>query len=187
MISEILKNAIRDYKNRIGKMDIFKIIQKRRSIRKYKQKPVTDVLLTKILEAGRWAPSGLNNQPWRFMVIKNTARKSHLAGFTKYGHIIKKAAVVILVFIDRRIVYNRDKDLMATGACIQNMLLTAHSLRIGTCWLGEILKRKKEINNYLQLPAQPELMAAISLGYSAEKARKGKRRSLKSIVLKEQR
>lgn len=165
-------------------MDLLKIIQKRRSIRKYQQKPVTNALLTRILEAGRWAPSGLNNQPWRFMVLTNSDLKSQLAQFTKYGHIIKKSSAVILVFIDQRVIYNRDKDLMSIGACIQNMLLTAHSLGIGTCWLGEILNRKKEINKYLHLPAQLELMAAISLGYSAEKARQGKRKPLKSIVLK---
>lgn len=166
-------------------MDLIKIIQRRRSIRKYKQKPVAAALLAKIIEAGRWAPSGLNNQPWRFMVIKNSTRKSRVAEFTKYGQSIKISAALILIFLNHRVSYDRDKDLMASGACIQNMLLAAHSLGIGACCLGEILNRKKEVHNYLGLPTHLELMAAISLGYSAGKTLKGKRKSLKSIVLEE--
>jgi nitroreductase len=164
-------------------MNILKLIQKRRSIRKYRNRSVADELIAKILEAGRWAPSGLNNQPWRFLVIHNPGQKDKLARFTKYGHIIKKAAAVILVFIDKRVMYNRDKDLMAIGACIQNMLLEAQSLGLGACWLGEILNRKKEVSGNLQVPADLELMAVLSLGYSAEKTLKGKRQSLKSMVL----
>jgi len=63
-----------------------------------------------------------------------------LARFTKYGHIIKSADKVILVFLDRASSYHYEKDLLAVGACIQNMLLAAFSLGIGSCWLGEILK-----------------------------------------------
>lgn len=165
-------------------MDILNIVKKRRSIRKYKTRRVPDLLVSQILEAGRWAPSGLNNQPWRFLVIKETATKNKLAGFTKYSQIIKNANAVILVYMDSQVTYNRDKDLMAIGACIQNMLLEAHSLGLGACWLGEILNHKKEVSSYLGLPVNLELMAVISLGYSADKLIKGKRQTLKSLILK---
>lgn len=164
-------------------MDIFNILKERRSIRKYSDKPVSHELITKVLAAGQWAPSGLNNQPWRFLVIHDQGQKEKLAGFTKYSCIIKKAPALILVFLDHQATYDRDKDLMAIGACIQNMLLEAYSLGIGTCWLGEILRRKKAVAGYLRIPANLELMAVISLGYSAEEIKKGKRHLLNTMVL----
>ena len=122
-------------------MDTLDIIRKRRSIRKYKKEIPEDTDIEKILEAARWAPSGLNNQPWRFLVIKDRKNKDGLAAFTKYGEIIQDAPLVIVVCMDLNSSYHRQKDLMAMGACIQNMLLTAYSFGLGTCWLGEILNK----------------------------------------------
>jgi len=148
------------------KEELLDIIKKRRSVREYKKKvpAVSDV--ENILESARWAPSGLNNQPWRFSVIDDVIQKNSLAEFTKYKNIIKGAPMIILVFMDNRASYNRDKDIMAIGACIENMLLTAASLKIGTCWLGEILNRKREVCDYLKADKNLELMAVISLGYA---------------------
>ncbi|MFH0877583.1 MAG: nitroreductase family protein [Candidatus Omnitrophota bacterium] len=126
--------------------DIINLIQNRRSIRRYAKDVLANGRLERILEAGRWAPSGLNNQPWRFLIVKDREEKVHLAKFTKYGSIIQQAPVVLLVCMDCTASYNRDKDLMAIGACIQNMLLEAHVLGIGTCWLGEILNQNKHFN-----------------------------------------
>lgn len=165
-------------------MEIMEIIKTRRSIRKYTALQVSDSLITSILEAGRWAPSGLNNQPWRFMVIRDTDMKKGLSRFTKYGSIIKESSAIIMVFIDRLSIYDRDKDIMSVGACIQNMLLEAHSLGLGTCWLGEILNRKTEVNRYLKIKKQYELMAVISLGYKGKPPSKTNRKSLASLLLK---
>ncbi|MEW6086712.1 MAG: nitroreductase family protein [bacterium] len=91
-------------------------IKTRRSVRRYKKVMPENVDIKKILEAGRWAPSGLNNQPWRFLVIKDKGVIHAVSGFTKYSKIIKSAPVLILVFMDHKASYNRDKDLMAIGA-----------------------------------------------------------------------
>ena len=120
--------------------DILKIIKGRRSIRKFNIKKVEKDKIRNILTAGRWAPSGLNNQPWRFVLIESQKYKDKIAQLTEYGGIIKKAPIAILVFLDKNSSYDRDKDIMAIGACVQNMLLEAHSLGLGSCWLGEILK-----------------------------------------------
>jgi len=164
-------------------VDILDTICKRRSIREYKQDPPKDAEIEKVLEAGRWAPSGLNNQPWRFLVMKDRLKKDGLAEFTKYGQIIKKAPVVIVVCMDVADSYNRDKDLMAIGASIQNMLLQAHSLGIGTCWLGEILNKKEQVAKFLKLNSDLELMAVISIGYPAKNISKGHRRSLQDVMI----
>jgi len=165
-------------------MDLIATIKTRRSIRQYKSEPPSNKDIEKILEAGRWAPSGLNNQPWRFMVIHSRRHLDGLAELTHYGKIIRQAPVAIAVFLDLEEVYNRDKDLMAIGACIQNMLLAAHALGLGTCWLGEILNRKKEVREYLRLPRNVELTALITLGYPRKGVIKSSRHPLKNLILK---
>lgn len=165
-------------------MEILDIIRQRRSIRQYKEKIPPDPDIKKILEAARWAPSGLNNQPWRFLVVKDKAEKDGLAPFTKYGDTIKDAPVAIVVFMDIADSYNRDKDLMAIGACIQNMMLQAYSMGLGTCWMGEILNKKDEVMKYLKVGAEDlEFLALLTLGYPDEEVTQGRRKPFKSIVL----
>ncbi len=159
-------------------------IKERRSVRKYTTEMPGDDLIESVLDAGRWAPSGLNNQPWKFLVVKDPERKSALAGLTKYARVIDSAPVAVCVFLDQDVSYNREKDIMAVGACVQNMLLAAYSLGLGTCWLGEILNKKDEVASYLKVPSDCELMAVITLGYPAGEPEKGSRRSLDSFLVR---
>jgi nitroreductase len=152
-------------------MDILDEIKKRRSIRKNKMVMPDDEDIQKMLEAGRWAPSGLNNQPWRFMVVRDGDTKKRISAFTKYGPVIRKAPLLIVVCMDTAISYNRDKDMMAIGACIENMLLEAHSLGLGACWLGEILNKKEDLAEFLDLDDDLEIMAVITVGYPDEEVK----------------
>ncbi len=164
-------------------MKIEQLIKQRRSIRQYTAKLPPDEDIRKILEAAIWAPSGLNNQPWKFKVVKDEKQKDGLARFTKYARVIKDAPVAICVFLDNGATYNREKDIMAIGACIQNMLLQAYQLGLGSCWLGEILNRKKEVEEFLNTGPDYELMAVVSVGYSDEEITKGCRKNLGSFLL----
>lgn len=165
-------------------MDILNLIRSRRSIRKFKKSNITAKTIEKILEAGRWAPSGLNNQPWQFMVLEGS-KKDELAKYTHYGYIIKGADKAILVFLDKKSSYNYEKDLMAIGACIENMLLYIHSIGLGACWLGEILNRRKEIKKFLKLPQNLELKAVLTLGKAAFYPKVRKRKRLQDLVVNE--
>ncbi|HDZ76541.1 MAG TPA: nitroreductase family protein [Candidatus Omnitrophica bacterium] len=165
-------------------MDILDTIITRRSIRAYNNQIPEDSQIENILDAGRWAPSGLNNQPWRFMVIKDKTRKDGLARFSEYGGIIESAPMVLLVFMDKNTSYNRDKDLMAIGASIQNMLLYAHSQGLAACWLGEILNKKVEVSKFLKLSSNLELAAVVAYGYCDEGVKEGKRKMLKDLLIK---
>jgi len=166
-------------------MEVLDIIRSRRSVRQYLKETPSDELIMKVIEAGRWAPSGLNNQPWRFLIIKDKKTKDKIATFTKYSRIIKGAPIIICVFLDYASSYNKEKDIMAVGACIQNMLLCAHQQGIGSCWLGEILNRKEEVSRALQADSDYELMALITLGYPDEQKSKSSRKSVKSLIIKE--
>lgn len=140
-------------------------------------------MLERVLDAGRWAPSGMNNQPWRFAVIRDEMIRDKLAGLTHYARIIKNSHVLIPVFLDKSASYHRTKDVQAIGACIQNMLLEAHSLGLGGVWLGEILKSSEQIREILGLAEDLELMAVIALGYPAESPTNVTRRELNSLIV----
>src|SRR5512135_1052319 len=97
---------------------VLSVIRSRRSVRDFSEKAPSVGLVRRLLEAGRWAPSGLNNQPWRFCVVRDKTTRERLAAFTKYGAILRRAPVVILVACDNADSYNREKDMMALGASI---------------------------------------------------------------------
>ncbi len=157
------------------------LITERRSIRHFANRPLTDELIDTILEAGRWAPSGLNNQPWRFAIIRDRKLKLRIAGLTKYNRIIEEAPVILNVFLDNDALYHREKDIQGIGAALQNMLLMAHSLELGAVWLGEILKNGEQVRKLLELPTRYELMAVIATGYPATDL-KNKERSRKPLT-----
>ena len=157
------------------------LIKSRRSIRKFTSKEVSDELVNQIIEAGTFAPSGMNNQPWKFVVVKDHGLREKLAQQTHYSQIILDAPVCIAVFLDNSRSYDRTKDVQAIGACIQNMLLAICTLGLGGVWLGEILRNKERVRDILGLPENLELMAVVTLGYPAEKG--GKRLGLDQVVI----
>lgn len=164
-------------------MDIHEGIRTRRSVRKYQRTPLSHDDIEKIIESALWAPSGLNNQPWRFKIITDPKEKDGLSRFTSYGSIIKAAPAAVCVFLDKNESYDREKDIMAIGACIQNMLLAAWEKGVGSCWLGEIINQKKEVRAYCGVASNYELMAVVTFGYPQEESRPGKRNKMKSFLI----
>ncbi len=165
-------------------MDLIELIKNRRSVREYTAEDIGEEDLRKILEAGRWAPSGLNNQPWRFAIVRDERVKDKLSKLTHYGKIIKNAPVNIAVFLDRKESYDKTKDLLAVGACIQNMLLEAHSLGLGTVWLGEILKNREKVAEILEVPENWELTGIVAAGHPTNKKRTSDRKPLEELTHK---
>ncbi len=162
---------------------VLQAIRERRSIRKYTGENIPDTVLGQILDAGRWAPSGLNNQPWRFAVVRDRNIREQMSRLTHYSGIVVECDLCVAVLYNHNAGYDRDKDLMGIGACVQNMLLAAHSQGIGAVWLGEILKRKKEVNDLLGIDEGNELMAVLAMGFPAETPNK-ERKPLENLVLK---
>jgi len=166
-------------------MNLLDGIYTRRSIRQYTAQPLEREQLFEIIKAGTWAPSGMNNQPWRFVIIGDRDVRSKLAEFTKYRKIIESAPACIAVFIDREAMYNDTKDHQAMGACIQNMLLAAHALGLGAVWLGEILKNADNVRTFLELPPNMELMAVVAVGHPVAGNRTSHRKEIKDVLIKE--
>jgi nitroreductase len=165
---------------------VINAIFNRRSIRKYTDQSVSRKDIITILEAGRWAPSGLNNQPWRFMVItKNDPRHDKLAQCTKYAHIVRASYACICVMLDKSVMYSQLKDNQGAGACIQNMMLAAHALGLGTVWLGQIINDQAAALGTLgKSEKEYELQAVIALGYPDQKGN-SKRTELSELLLED--
>ncbi|MDA8083349.1 MAG: nitroreductase [Nitrospiraceae bacterium] len=164
-------------------MDLLDVIRSRRSVRKFSADPVPEELIEKILEAGRWAPSGLNNQPWRFAVVTNRETVTAISKLTHYSKVVLASQVLIPVFLDTEKSYHREKDIQAIGACLQNMLLEAHSLGLGAVWLGEIIRSGAEIRSLLHLLDSLDLMAVLAIGYPDEQPRPTKRKAPEELLV----
>lgn len=165
---------------------VLRAIRERRSIRKYTDEAVSRKDLTAILEAGQWAPSGLNNQPWRFLVvIRGDERQEKLAECTKYAHIVRKAGALICVTLEKSAMYSQAKDNQGAGACIQNMMLAAHSLGLGTVWLGQIINDQAASLGAIGLSeSEHELQAVIAVGHPAQEGG-STRKPLSELLLEE--
>jgi nitroreductase len=166
-------------------MDILEGIYTRRSVRQYTDQPVDREHLFEIVRAGMWAPSGLNNQPWRFVIVRDPGVKLKLAKQTNYDYIIEGASACIAVFMDKSVMYHEVKDHLAMGACLQNMLLAAHGLGLGAVWLGEILKNAGAVRGLFSLPGNLELMAVVALGHPSTKKRSSTRKDIADVLLQE--
>lgn len=145
-----------------------RLIKTRRSIRSYLPKQIDKEILFKVLEAGLWAPTGCHRQPVEYLVI-NAAEDIHfcqkLAG--EYYSFPREAAVNIIVLIDPRgyaLPKQRHMAYLEGGAAIQNMLLTAHSLGLGSCWMFWV-KHDSELNRRFNLPEWLLPVALICVGY----------------------
>jgi nitroreductase len=164
--------------------DITKAILERRSIRHFlEDAPIARELLLELLRAASWAPSGLNNQPWRFAIVWDADLKERLAGLTRYASTMRAAAVLVPVFLDLDSSYDRVKDCQAVGASLQNLLLAAHAHDLGAVWIGEILKNKDEVRALLGLPDRLELMAVVAIGYPAHRQQSSHRRPVEELIV----
>lgn len=166
--------------------EFLKVIRERRSVRQFTAEPVSNEDLEKILEAGRWAPSGKNTQPWKFVLVKSREKRKELAECAPQGDrirdIICSAPLAIAVSLDQEAGYDRVKDIQAIGACAQNMLLTTHALGLGGLWTGKLLNQREKAERILGVKRNEELMLLLLIGHPAPAERSSNRRPLSELV-----
>ena len=151
-------------------MTVFDAILTRRSIRHYSKTTIPSEDIEKILKAAIYAPSGKNGQPWRFRIVRDHAIINELAQHSVRNKWMRAADCIVVVFLNKERSYDYIKDVQSCGAAIQNMLLTAHSLNIGCCWIGEVLGYPQRVMETLEIEDENlELMGIITLGYSMQR------------------
>ncbi len=162
---------------------VLNAILSRRSVRHFTEASVEKGVVMEALKAASWAPSGLNNQPWRFAVIRDPDLKARLGGLTRYTNVLKSASMLVAFFLDKDSSYDYVKDCQAVGAAIQNFLLALHARELGAVWIGEILKNKDEVLRILELPDRLELMSMVALGHPAHRNQSSHRRPIEELIL----
>ncbi|MBU1998067.1 MAG: nitroreductase family protein [Candidatus Omnitrophota bacterium] len=184
-------------------MDILKLIKKRCTTRIYLNKKIPHKIINKIIEAGVWGPSIHGFQPWKFIIVQNRKiinrfsktilSKTQITEtyantlMTITARTIKNAGTIIAIYNSRNFTnfahqfkkrnYTKISELSeveAISAAIQNMLLTAETLRVGSCWTIVPLFYEQEINRILD--TKDRLLAIVTLGFPAEKGRRTKRK-----------
>ena len=200
-------------------MDIDEAIKNRRSIRKYKPDELSEEQILEILDAGNRAPSAKNRVQWRFHVFQDEAKKNlvrtcnealdkipamPLMTSTRNSFKIMDQAPVIIIVVQTCEWGGIGPEIQSVSAAIQNMLLKAHSMGLGTVWINDVLfvervimeildykelksemktkllEARKELD--MQLGVSGPLIAAIALGYPDEDRKREPRLDLEEVT-----
>lgn len=151
--------------------DFMDILFKRRSIRKFTEEPVSEVELTRLLEAGMAAPTAMNAQPWEFVVITDNKVLQKLRDtlfFGKYNH-----PAAIAVCGSMRVAKFKSAEkfwVQDCSAATENILLAATAMGLGTVWIGvyPIVSYVKRVSQILNLPEGVTPLNLIYIGHPAE-------------------
>lgn len=144
----------------------------RRSVRVYQRTEVGDDHVRDLLEAAMAAPSAVAKDPWEFVVVRNRSMLNRLATGLPNGQMLADAALGIVVCGDLQRAHDRHLSylLQDCSAAIENLLLAAHALGLGACWLG-VHPREDRVAHVRSLLAVPDVVipvAIVSLGWPAE-------------------
>ncbi|MCW4021865.1 MAG: nitroreductase family protein [archaeon] len=158
-------------------MSMIEVISSRRSIRKYENKEIPKQVLDQILEAGRQSPSAMNKQPYRFVVVtKSELKKEMKAIFSRF---LDNAPVVIVGCANVKARITGKWAEIDTTIALQNMLLAAWSLGVGTCWIGSFNEQKTK--KALNVPEEWKVVGMLTLGYPAESPNERKKKSTEEL------
>ena len=150
-------------------MEIYEAIKGRRSVRRYRKEPVSEEILLKIIDAGRFAPSAGNKQPWEFVMVNEKRLVEKIfenvvwlpaVGTPPAG---RRPTAYIVVLGNPEIREHYQADL---SAAIQNILLAAYAEGLGSCWIGSV--NRGNIYRLLKIPHSLDIFSLISLGYPDE-------------------
>ena len=163
------------------------LVQNRRSIRKYLEKPVEREKVLTCLEAARMAPSADHVQPWRFLVIDEPELKKKVtdevfSGIYSKTKFAAKAPVIIVMLAKLDVVANRiGKQIQGIhyyfidmGIAGEHIVLQAEELGLGTCWIGWFSTRKTR--KLLNIPRKYKIVSLLSIGYKESRPTKEKQR-----------
>ena len=160
-------------------MSFIDTVLSRRSIRRYEKQDIPKDVLDKILEAGRQAPSAGNKQPWHFIVLSDYDIKEKLS-HGKWNTFVKDSAVTIVGCGYIGDEYGRKWSTVDISIALQNMVIAAWGLGIGSCWIGDF--KEAEVKSLLNIPEDRKVIALVTFGYPAEKIESRQKKPIDEIV-----
>ena len=154
-------------------METYEAILARRSIRSFTDEPVSDEAIDRLLKSAMAAPSACNKRPWEFYVVKNPALQEKLRHTTMFSN-LNSSLIIVVAGNDKRSLAHRVNDywIQDCSAAVENMLLTAVELGLGSCWCGlfPMATPVKRVRETLELPEHIIPMAMLHFGHPKEVA-----------------
>jgi|TARA_B100000315_G_C14400304_1_gene506146 nitroreductase len=165
------------------KMELKEVIEKRNSIRDYKDTPVPQEKLDRVLEATRLAPSGGNRQDWKFIVVRDEQRRRRLAEVMGgQPHIVAAPVIIAAVATapDRVLKCGVPTYAVNTACAVDHLMLAATDEGLGTCWKSGY--SQEETKDILDVPESAMIVALLTLGFPNEEGREKTRKTIDEIV-----
>ncbi|MFP4111459.1 MAG: nitroreductase family protein [Candidatus Woesearchaeota archaeon] len=168
-------------------MDVLNAIKNRRSIRKYKDTDVPLDLIGAVIEAAQYAPSSGDLQSWKFVIVKEKGQKEAIAESCSEQYWVAEAPAIIVVVADEdknsKFYGIRGEKLYSIQNCaaaIENLMLAAEELELGTCWVGAFDERR--ISSICSIPESARAQAIITLGFPDEIPKKKQIQPLERVI-----
>ncbi len=151
-------------------MEKLNYILDRRSIRRFTGEKISRSEIRALLCAAMYAPSAVNRQPWHFVVIDEPALLEKIMEIHPHARMLQTASHAVVVCGDEHLQHDDGYWVVDCGAATQNLLLAAHTLGLGACWVGlhPREERKAAFSRFLQLPSHVLPFALVALGYPEE-------------------
>lgn len=140
-------------------MEVFECVKSLSSIRNYQNKEAPVEVMMEVLEAGRLAPSAHNDQPWEFILVRDKGVLKELEKYCISGRFISQVSFGVVVITDPESKWFE----IDTTRAVQNMVLTAWSRGLGSCWIGRL--DVDGLKNYLGIPSKFHVLTVLPFGY----------------------
>lgn len=153
-------------------MEASECIRSRRTIRKYLDKPVPQIIIDKLIESAKFAPSSSNSQSWEFIVITNKKIKEQLSEITPWGKHIKDSPVAIAILGDTDLCKDDFMSTINSSLAMQNLMLEAHNQGLGSSFINIIdtaFEAEESARGILKVPDSVLVYCIVTLGYPGEK------------------
>jgi nitroreductase len=154
-------------------MNFTDVVQTRRAIRKYKKDGVSEEKLQKLYEAIRLAPSGNNHQPYKFIFVKDEAKRKEIASKACHQEFLYDAPVLMIACCEE----GRSFD---AAIAVENMVLAATNEGLGTCWVGWF--ERDVVSQILDMPEGMEPCILVPIGYADEVPEPKERKSIEELI-----
>ncbi len=147
-------------------MDVINAIHTRRSVRRFTDNTVSEAQVERLLRAAMAAPSAMNEQPWRFVVVRDAEMRAKLSEISPYAGPIGRASVAIAVLAHPTSAKAPNRWAMDCSAATQNMLLAAHASGLGTCWIGVFpeVEREAAVAKLLGVTDDMRVLCLVAIG-----------------------
>ena len=159
-------------------MEVYDCIRRRVTVRKFRPDEVSDAVVARLLQAGRWAPSSRNQQPWHFIVIRDCGTLEAIGRIATSGSFIASVPLGIAIVMEA----TADAPELDAGRALQQMELMAWAEGMGTCFIGFDQEQESRVKDLLGVPGDMRLVTVLPLGYRAATGARPKRRNPMSAM-----